>query len=411
MSTRFRRVFAALARIQTAWSIVGITLVLILALEAALRAGLALKDGLAARQSTRALDQQLAEAQGDPVWPIVHARELEQLEDRWAPWVLFRQRPYLGLTINIDEQGVRKTWNQIQAATPNPNPHPRKILFLGGSTLWGFGARDEHTIPSHVARLLADRGLRVIVKNLAEIGYVSTQELIALTLELEQGERPDVVVFLDGVNDTTSALLEGKAGVSTNESNRRADFNLSRSEPRLAATLASRLLQDSGLSRIARSLRQRIAPDLASTRLDVPRPAAVELVPEIVRVYAENVEFIRALGLAYGFEPVFCWQPVVFTKQTLTAFERAQAAKYQALAQTFRAVRDTVQSTRALGARPDFHDLSARLDDHTETCFIDYCHTTEKAGEQLAAAMLGPILEALARPHSQPTPVRTLAIP
>ena len=43
-----------------------------------------------------------------------------------------------------------------------------------------------------------------------EIGDASTQELIALTRELQQGYRPDLVLFDDCVNDTTSALLEGK---------------------------------------------------------------------------------------------------------------------------------------------------------------------------------------------------------
>ena len=92
---------------------------------------------------------------------------------------------------------------------------------LGGSSLWGFGARDDQTIPSLLARSLDEQGWRVELKNLAEIGYVSTQEVIALTRELQAGYRPDLVIFYDGVNDTTSALLEGEPGLTTNEINRR----------------------------------------------------------------------------------------------------------------------------------------------------------------------------------------------
>ena len=51
---------------------------------------------------------------------------------------------------------------------------------LGGSSLWGFGARDDQTIPSLLARKLHERGLKVEIKNLSELGYVSTQELIGL---------------------------------------------------------------------------------------------------------------------------------------------------------------------------------------------------------------------------------------
>ena len=78
---------------------------------------------------------------------------------------------------------------------------------LGGSSLWGFGARDDQTIPSLLARKLLERGISVEVKSLSELGYVSTQEVIGLFRELQEGYRPDVVIFYDGVNDTTSAVL------------------------------------------------------------------------------------------------------------------------------------------------------------------------------------------------------------
>ena len=74
---------------------------------------------------------------------------------------------------------------------------------LGGSSLWGFGARDDQSIPSLVVHAMYERGWRVELKNLAEIGYVSTQEFVALYRELQAGYRPDVVIFYDGVNDTT----------------------------------------------------------------------------------------------------------------------------------------------------------------------------------------------------------------
>ena len=66
----------------------------------------------------------------------------------------------------------------------------------------------------------------VEVRNLSELGYVSTQEVIGLYRELQEGYRPDVVIFYDGVNDTTSAVLSGQAGVTTNEINRHDEFNL-----------------------------------------------------------------------------------------------------------------------------------------------------------------------------------------
>ena len=63
-----------------------------------------------------------------------------------------------------------------------------------------------------------------------------------------------MVIFYDGVNDTTSAFLEGEAGVTTNEVNRRVEFNLRQSPGRLATGLAARLIQDSGSNRFAQMI-------------------------------------------------------------------------------------------------------------------------------------------------------------
>src|SRR5262249_15615947 len=129
------------------------------------------------------------------------------------------------------------------------------------SSLWGFGARDDQTIPSLLARELFEQEWNVQIRNLAEIGYVSTQEVVALVRELQSGYRPDVVIFYDGVNDTTSAYLEGQAGLTTNEVNRRREFNLLQSPSRLAGALMTNLIGNSGSSRFAQAVRRRLARD------------------------------------------------------------------------------------------------------------------------------------------------------
>ena len=83
---------------------------------------------------------------------------------------------------------------------------------------------------------------------------MSTQELVALVRELQAGYRPDLVLFYDGVNDTTSALLEGRPTLTTNEINRVREFNLLQSPGRLAAALAWNLVKNSGSFRVAQSL-------------------------------------------------------------------------------------------------------------------------------------------------------------
>ena len=77
-----------------------------------------------------------------PVIQVSHGRsstpELRALEDRWESYVYFRQRPFAGHTISIDSQGLRRT--SVPPSSGDPKRRAIKVLMLGGSTLWGYGA-------------------------------------------------------------------------------------------------------------------------------------------------------------------------------------------------------------------------------------------------------------------------------
>ena len=141
---------------------------------------------------------------------------------RWEPFTYWRYRPHLGQYVNLDANGLRRTWNM-------PTDQPVKVSMFGGSTMWGVGARDEFTIASMLSKMLAQVfPSRVQIANYGTTGYVSTQEMIFLLRELQQGQRPDIVIFYDGYNDTFSAYQSQVAGVTLNEHNRAAEFNLLR---------------------------------------------------------------------------------------------------------------------------------------------------------------------------------------
>ncbi len=378
--------------LRTAWSIAGITLILLLFLETGLRIGFALRDRLVAPESP---DRRiLEEGYEGATWPRKHYHEIESLEERWQPYVYFRPKPFRGETIAIEPDGLRATWQPDHSSRQNAGKKAVKLLLLGGSSLWGFGARDDHTIPSLLARKLHERGLNVEIKNLAELGYVSTQELIGLIGELQQGYRPDFVIFYDGVNDTTSALLAGEAGLTTNESNRQREFNLLQSPRRLAATLAVKLLVDSSSYRLARSLRSRLSRTAAIPGARIPDDSMRSLARSVVERYAANVQIVETLAHGYGFRPLFFWQPTIFDKVELTAVERDEALKYAWTEPAFQMVYQRIRESRVLQADPVFHDLSRIFADEKKLTFIDYCHTTEIANgniaEKMAAAVLSP---------------------
>ena len=389
--------------IRTGWSIAGLTLVAILLTEAGFRLVFAVKDHFTAAETP---DPRVVEAgYGGETWPVQHYRELRLLQERWRPYVYFRQKPFSGETISIDQDGLRLTWEPPPAPVDRGMARPVKVLLLGGSSLWGFGARNDRTIPSLVARKLHEAGHRVEMRNLAEIGYVSTQEVVALVRELQSGYRPDLVVFYDGVNDTTSALLEGEAGVTTNEQNRRAEFNIRQSPDRLAAGMIARLVADSASYRFAQVIGRRFTGPNRAGRLPSADRSS-ELAAEVVRRYQANFEIVNKLGRGFGFEALHFWQPVVFDKPALAPYEREEAARFAWTRAFFRKVHDGLQASAALRDNPRFHDLSQLFAASDRLVFIDYCHTTESANATIAQAIAADIEQAL-RKRSPPTDPRS----
>lgn len=127
----------------------------------------------------------------DVDWAETHFREFAELQTVHHSYVGWRRLPYRGETITIDENGVRTTYVD-PAASPS-----KTIAFFGGSTMWGSGATDEHTIPSAFAKRHPE--YRAI--NFAETAHTAHQNLNGLVQVLAGDLRPDVVVFYNGSSE------------------------------------------------------------------------------------------------------------------------------------------------------------------------------------------------------------------
>ena len=384
-------------RLQTGWSILGITLLVLLLVEVAFRVIFAVKDHLT---WVPAPDRRIiAEGYAGASWPVEHYRELEQLEERWQPYVYFRQKPFRGQTITVGDDGLRATW-QSPLARKHGEQRAVKILMLGGSSLWGFGVARRPDDSLAPGRSLHENGRDVQLKNLAEIGYVSTQEVIALTRELQAGYRPDLVIFYDGVNDATSALLEGEPGLTTNEINRRHEFNLLQSPARMAAALTVKLVKDSGSYRFAQMVRRRLDGAQSPPQTVPPTFHIPDVALEVVRHYEANVVLVEALAKSYGFRPLFFWQPTVFTKPTRAPVELEEAQKFAWAEPFLNDVYSGIKTSTQLQSDPAFRDLSTVFDATEGLVFIDYCHTTETANTRIASEMAAMVANALTGPAS-----------
>lgn len=127
-------------------------------------------------------------------WAETYFREYRELTSEYRAFVGWKRRPYVGETINIDDQGIRRTPQYSAVADDTP-----LAVFLGGSAMWGVGASDGTTIPAQFSRL-AEGAYRTM--NLGVGAYNAYQGFQFLKLVTMQGETPDLIISYDGVNES-----------------------------------------------------------------------------------------------------------------------------------------------------------------------------------------------------------------
>jgi lysophospholipase L1-like esterase len=248
--------------------------------------------------------------------------------------------------------------------------------------------------------MIREKGVVCNVTNFGGSGYVSMQELIALELQLRQGNVPDLVVFYDGVNDTYAAWQQGAAGVPQNEQTRVLEFNLS--NPKRRAERTTRLLQEYAarlaLRRFAMSIAGKVGPKRAGTPAVPAASLAADdsLAQDVVDTYLGHIELVRALADRYGFQCLFFWQPTLFEKRHLSPSELSQANLMKSEGEFFRRTYDVVRRSNLEEKSGDrFRDMSTMFTDVREPIYFDFCHMGETGYEEVAAAMVDDVMKVL----------------
>jgi len=127
----------------------------------------------------------------DEPWAEQHFKEFRETETDYLGYVVWRRKPYSGHTINVD------TAERIRVTPPiSELPAAPVTYFFGGSTMWGFGARDEMTIPAYYQTISRESAV-----NYGESGWTAHQSLNQLMELMAVGRRPAGVVFYDGLNE------------------------------------------------------------------------------------------------------------------------------------------------------------------------------------------------------------------
>ncbi|MGH9879517.1 MAG: hypothetical protein ACRD5H_17955, partial [Nitrososphaerales archaeon] len=313
--------------LRNIWVVFGIALAMFLGIELGLDLFFRLKNSFA--PSERYANRRAkADTYTDSSWARSYFSEYDAAVERsgvmrWTPYAYWRMAPHQGNYINVASDGIRRTHNN---PAPENAAKTTRVFMLGGSTMWGIGVSDDSTIPSIFSKEVNERRGAFEVTNFGQIGYVSTQDVIAMMLQLQRGNIPDVAIFYGGFNDVITAFRLKTPGLPYEEFNREIEFNLlKKKEVRGAAVkyTVTELRTVGSFQRIGELL------GLANGEVSYQRPLAWEqpiadkiaLAQKVAEIYMNNITMAHTLSRVYGFKCIFYLQPAMFYKQRLTEYE------------------------------------------------------------------------------------------
>ena len=278
--------------------------------------------------------------------------------------------PVLGWR-NRDFEGTYFTVRDGHRISYQPKDPELTVWYFGGSTMVGLAQRDEHTIPSEIARLAEADGIRIRSVNFGVESYNGYQETMAFADALAKDDPPDLVVFYDGVNELSTAI-------------ERFDIGSTDPDQTYYQAPSDKERQERGTSTRTSKLSQEERDDL--------------IVRLMAGQYARGARIARMLGEGAGVPVVHVWQPHLATT-TRHDFEGPLLKWLKVDPPTLDYVgRLYTQAMQRSGVDPI--DLRGALSSADQPTFIDFEHTNERGAQIVAAALyerLHPQLEQLAR--------------
>lgn len=319
------------------------------------------------------------------VYPGLSLDEIREImAETWGrrvvydPFAQFREAPFAGKYVNVHEAGFRA--GRDQGPWP-PAKDEMRIFMFGGSTLFGYGVRDEDTIGSHLQQFLRDQLKRkVSVYNFGQGSYFSLQERALWEQLLLAGHSPDTAIFFDGLNEfcqytgepAWSQAMRDFVNHQTND-------------------WSQRWISRTSLARLARGIGSRLgrSPEDGVPGADAAagRHAEPGLLEAVCERYLGNKRLIEAAASAYGVRCVFVWQPIptyrydpsrhLFLREGVSAPHRYAAPGYALMAARL--------ADKRLGR--NFLWLADIQQDRQEPLYVDQVHYTAGFSKTVAEAI------------------------
>ncbi|MBI3403912.1 MAG: SGNH/GDSL hydrolase family protein [Acidobacteria bacterium] len=216
----------------------------------------------------------------------------------FEPFTLFRVRESRGRYLNVDKNGFRVS--ETQGPWP-PDSKFFNVFLFGGSTAFGWLLPDSQTIASCLQRDLSRISrIPVRVYNFGRPDYFSTQERVLFDQLVVNGFRPDMAVFLDGLNDFHHH--DGEPAHSPEF----ADVV----EGRRPGALVRLPMYRASVG--ARNwLNSFLRPSVAGTNSNAGlEDLTLAHIDEVINRYWKNQQLIQSASQAEGIVTVFVWQPI-----------------------------------------------------------------------------------------------------
>ena len=292
----------------------------------------------------------------------------------YQPWVGFSERVFHSPRLNVDDAKPMPTRRTVQGRSGRGG-HPLIIWTFGGSTMFGWGVPDDETIASHLSAILSHDlpGRNVSVTNYGHSYYYSSQELALFQILLRRGERCDIAVFMDGLNDSFAYSLSDVPEFTDRMTLAMAKEQQSNPTSQAYIRVSPDFPPVRLLRGIVRKLARRPEPVLRPEQFP-----ARDVGPD-VSTYQFNLSTGAALGSVYNVKTIYFWQPVPGDALYAPSRDLAARIKQAVKAENFHFITDI------------FKDVDPR------DVYVDYHHYGDVASERIAEAIAREVLAKLPR--------------
>jgi len=245
--------------------------------------------------------------------------------------------------------------------------------FFGGSTMWGTGASDLQTIPSHFNSLT-----NIPVYNFGESGWTSRQSLNQLINAIGADYNPSVVIFYDGVNDV---IFQCRSEYITLPIHAR-EFKIKNSVKPFGEIFKNKFLKfiSSPYIDLAKKFNIKLLSGNSINSKEYNCDTNQEKASIIAKHLVNNWRTAYALSKSHGFQFYGILQPTLFTTTTNYEYMSSGALKKNSqLEIQYNIVYNSILKEIERNCEFDKNFCSSMINgtdwlDGKKNIFIDFCH-------------------------------------